>query len=124
MMKTYLYTDNCDLSQSGSQRLDLNFRAINYSADLYINGHYKALPKGMFRRHSIDVTDFVRPDGPNLLAILVHPPDHPGKIPPENYQGGDHEVHVYFHTISLCFLTICSSSLLNVHEVGLMAVIF
>lgn len=78
--------------QSESQHLDLNFRAINYSADVYINGHKKVLPKGMFRRHSLDVSEVLHPDGTNLLAVLVHPPDHPGRIPIEGGQGGDHEV--------------------------------
>jgi hypothetical protein len=80
------------LLQSGNQHLDLNFRGINYSAELYLNGHQKVLPKGMFRRHSLDVTDILHPDGQNLLAVLVHPPDHPGRIPSEGGQGGDHEV--------------------------------
>lgn len=78
--------------QSESQHLDLNFRAINYSADVYINGHKSVLPKGMFRRHSLDVSEVLHPDGTNLLAVLVHPPDHPGRIPIEGGQGGDHEV--------------------------------
>ncbi|PON76406.1 Mannosylglycoprotein endo-beta-mannosidase [Parasponia andersonii] len=77
---------------SGSQHLDLNFRAVNYSAEVYINGHKKVLPKGMFRRHSLDVTDIVHPEGQNLLAVLVHPPDHPGSIPSQGGQGGDHEI--------------------------------
>lgn len=72
--------------------MDLNFRGINYSAEVYLNGHEKVLPKGMFRRHSLDVTDILHPDGQNLLAVLVHPPDHPGRIPPKGGQGGDHEV--------------------------------
>ncbi|XP_031270159.1 mannosylglycoprotein endo-beta-mannosidase-like [Pistacia vera] len=76
----------------GEQQLDLNFRAINYSGELYLNGHKKVLPKGMFRRHSLDVTDILHPDGQNLLAVLIHPPDHPGRIPPEGGQGGDHEI--------------------------------
>lgn len=72
--------------------MDLNFRGINYSAEVYLNGHQRVLPKGMFRRHSLDVTDILHPNGQNLLAVLVHPPDHPGTIPPEGGQGGDHEV--------------------------------
>ena len=80
------------LLQSTNQRCDLNFRGVNYSADVYLNGHKMALPKGMFRRHSLDVTDILHTDGGNLLAVIVHPPDHPGKIPPEGGQGGDHEV--------------------------------
>ncbi|WCJ43147.1 Mannosylglycoprotein endo-beta-mannosidase [Euphorbia peplus] len=77
---------------SGNQHLELNFRAINYSAEVYINGHKKVLPKGMFRRHSLDVTDILNPEGQNLLAVLVHPPDNPGTIPAEGGQGGDHEI--------------------------------
>ena len=78
--------------QSSHQHCDLNFRGINYSADVYLNGHKIALPKGMFRRHTLDVTNILHHDGTNLLAVLVHPPDHPGRIPPEGGQGGDHEV--------------------------------
>ncbi|KAL8088663.1 hypothetical protein AgCh_038441 [Apium graveolens] len=75
-----------------NQHVDLNFRAINYSGEVYLNGHRRVLPKGMFRRHSLDVTDILHPDGQNLLAVIVYPPDHPGKIPPEGGQGGDHEI--------------------------------
>ncbi|KAK2419127.1 mannosylglycoprotein endo-beta-mannosidase [Trifolium repens] len=86
----FFTTFQCNLSTN--QHCDLNFRGINYSADVYLNGHKTVLPKGMFRRHSIDVTDILHPDGNNLLAVLVHPPDHPGRIPPEGGQGGDHEI--------------------------------
>ena len=72
--------------------MTLNFRGINYSAEMYLNGHKEVLPKGMFRRHNIDITDILHPDRNNLLAVLVHPPDHPGRIPPQGGQGGDHEV--------------------------------
>lgn len=70
----------------------LNFRGINYSADVYLNGHQKVLPKGMFRRHSLDVTDMLHSAGDNFLAVLVYPPDHPGRIPNEGGQGGDHDI--------------------------------
>ncbi|EOY11333.1 Mannosylglycoprotein endo-beta-mannosidase isoform 3 [Theobroma cacao] len=46
----------------------------------------------MFQRHSLEVTDILNPEGTNLLAVLVYPPDHPGSIPPEGGQGGDHEI--------------------------------
>ncbi|CDP15511.1 unnamed protein product [Coffea canephora] len=86
----FFTTFECNLLNN--QHIDLNFRAINYSAEVYLNGHKKILPKGMFRRHSIDVTSILLHDRPNLLAVLVHPPDHPGRIPPEGGQGGDHEI--------------------------------
>ncbi|CAN7134543.1 unnamed protein product [Brassica rapa subsp. narinosa] len=75
-----------------NQYVHLNFRAINYSAEVYVNGHKTALPKGMFRRHTLDVTDILHPESENLLAVIVHPPDHPGTIPPQGGQGGDHEI--------------------------------
>lgn len=80
--------------QSSDQHVDLNFGGINYSAEVYLNGHQIILPKGMFRRHSVDVTDILLPEGQNMLAVLVYPPDHPGKIPPQGGQGGDHEVTI------------------------------
>ncbi|MED6218647.1 hypothetical protein PIB30_028488 [Stylosanthes scabra] len=86
----FFTTFNCKLSNN--QHCDLNFRGINYYADVFLNGHEITLPKGMFRRHAIDVTDILHPDGTNLLAVLVHPPDHPGRIPPQGGQGGDHEI--------------------------------
>ncbi|KAJ0977496.1 hypothetical protein J5N97_012970 [Dioscorea zingiberensis] len=89
---TFWFFTTFDCQMSGNQHVNLNFRAINYSAELYLNGHKEILPKGMFRRHSLDITDILHPDGKNLLAVLVHPPDHPGSIPPEGGQGGDHEI--------------------------------
>ncbi|XVE89687.1 hypothetical protein DITRI_Ditri20bG0015900 [Diplodiscus trichospermus] len=89
---TFWFFTKFQCKLSGTQHLDLHFRAINYSAEVYLNGHKKVLPKGMFQRHSLEVTDVLSPDGANLLAVLVHPPDHPGSIPPQGGQGGDHEI--------------------------------
>ncbi|XP_020578190.1 mannosylglycoprotein endo-beta-mannosidase-like [Phalaenopsis equestris] len=75
-----------------NQHAALNFRGINYSGKAYLNGHERILPKGMFRRHSLDITDILNPDGKNLLAVIIYPPDHPGAIPPQGGQGGDHEI--------------------------------
>ncbi|XP_010938515.1 mannosylglycoprotein endo-beta-mannosidase isoform X1 [Elaeis guineensis] len=89
---TFWFFTTFECAMTGNQHVNLNFRAINYSAEVYLNGHKEILPKGMFRRHSLDVTDILHPDGKNLLAVLVYPPDHPGSIPPDGGQGGDHEI--------------------------------
>lgn len=67
-----------------------------------MNGHKKLLSKGMFLRHTIDITDWVISEGENLLAVLVHPPDHPGRIPIEGGQGGDHDVSLKNNQIISC----------------------
>ena len=36
------------------------FRGINYSVEVYLTGHKKVVLKGMFWRHSLNVTDIVR----------------------------------------------------------------
>lgn len=89
---TFWFFTSFECKLSGNQHVALNFRAINYSGEVYLNGHKEILPKGMFRRHSLDVTDILHPDGKNMLAVLIYPPDHPGSIPPEGGQGGDHEI--------------------------------
>ncbi|KAJ3676287.1 hypothetical protein LUZ60_003699 [Juncus effusus] len=89
---TFWFFTTFTCTPSGNQHVDLNFRAINYSAEVYLNGHKEILPKGMFRRHTLDITDILNPSGNNLLAVLVHPPDHPGKIPAQGGQGGDHQI--------------------------------
>ncbi|XP_057515834.1 mannosylglycoprotein endo-beta-mannosidase isoform X1 [Amaranthus tricolor] len=89
---TFCFFTKFECKLAVNQHVDLNFRAINYSAEVYLNGHKRVLGKGMFRRHSLDVTDILSPVGQNLLAVIVHPPDHPGRIPPTGGQGGDHEI--------------------------------
>lgn len=80
----------------------LLFRGINYQAEVFVNGHKKLLSKGMFLRHTLDITDWVNPNGHNFLAVVVYPPDHPGKIPLEGGQGGDHDVRFLTLDLSKC----------------------
>jgi hypothetical protein len=67
----------------------LSFRGINYSCEIYLNGHkVNAQPyKGMFLRKSFNITSLLARDGNNRLAVLVLPGDHPGN--PNGGQGGD-----------------------------------
>jgi len=68
----------------------LEFDGINYSFDLFLNGSPVPVDsnRGMFLQHRIDLGQRIC-DGPNILAVLVHPPDHFGQIEGGG-QGGDH----------------------------------
>jgi len=67
----------------------LDFRGVNYSCDIFLNGHKlnKDIQKGMFLRYSYNITSFLAKTGNNRLAVLVHPPDVLGN--PNGGQGGD-----------------------------------
>ncbi|MBS3770080.1 MAG: beta-glycosidase [Bacteroidales bacterium] len=67
----------------------LNLRGINYSTKIYLNGHKVNCDsiKGMFLRHRLNITDLAKRGEKNRLAILVHPPNPPGKA--NGGQGGD-----------------------------------
>lgn len=89
---TFWFFTKFNLALGEHSRCWLQFRGINYQGQVFLNGHQKLLSKGMFLRHILDVTDWINPNGPNYLAVLVHPPDHPGRIPPQGGQGGDHQI--------------------------------
>jgi hypothetical protein len=63
------------------RRVWLHFDAINYRAEVWLNGVRVADPQrmaGMFQRFEFDVTDRIKP-GANGLAVKIFPVDHPGK---------------------------------------------
>ena len=62
------------------QRVWLALHALNYRADVWVNGVRIADREqiaGMFQRFRLDLTEHAR-EGANALAILIHPVDHPG----------------------------------------------
>jgi len=70
----------------------LNFRGINYKADIFLNGK-RVNPdthEGMFLRKSYRITPYLKESGTNLLAVIVFPPDYPGN--PNGGQGGDGQI--------------------------------
>jgi hypothetical protein len=72
------------------QQVWLNFRGINYKADVFLNGKRlnTSTHEGMFLRERYDITDYLKGDTEtNLLAVIVYPPDEPGN--PNGGQGGD-----------------------------------
>jgi len=77
---------------AAGEYLWLNFRGINYRAEVFLNGKRISTTthEGMFLRRSYDITRWVKPDGgENTLAVLVYPPDYPGR---EGGQAGDGEI--------------------------------
>jgi exo-1,4-beta-D-glucosaminidase len=62
-------------------RQRLVFDAINYRADVWLNGRLiadHAAVVGGLRRFTFDVTGALRPGQGNALAVCVYPPDHCG----------------------------------------------
>lgn len=70
----------------------LNFRGINYKAELFLNGKRlnNTTHEGMFLRKSFNITEHLQKKGRNVLAVLVYPPTYPGD--PNGGQGGDGQI--------------------------------
>ena len=70
----------------------LNFRGINYKAEIFLNGKRinNTTHEGMFLRKSFNITDYIKDNGDNVLAVIVYPPDHPGNA--NGGQGGDAQI--------------------------------
>ena len=61
----------------------LHFGGINYSAQIWVNGHEAGTMRGAFIRGDFDITEFVTPGRSAVLAVLVSPQPHPG-VPHEH----------------------------------------
>ncbi|RYE08009.1 MAG: glycosyl hydrolase, partial [Sphingobacteriaceae bacterium] len=90
---TYWFVKDFEETASvNGRQVYLNFRGINYSAEIYLNGK-KVNPKthvGMFLRENYNVTSLLNKNGKNRLAVLVYPPDPVGN--PNGGQGGDGQI--------------------------------
>lgn len=71
------------------EKVWLNFRGINYKAEIFLNGKRvnNTTHEGMFLRKSFEITPWIHFDKPNVLAVVVYPPTHPGN--PNGGQSGD-----------------------------------
>src|SRR5208283_3491512 len=79
----YWYRKQFDVSADWKGRhLTLTFEGINYRAAVWLNGKSLGTIKGAFIRGIFAVGDIVRFDQPNVIAVRVSPPPHPG-IPHE-----------------------------------------
>ncbi|MBS7564865.1 glycosyl hydrolase [Mucilaginibacter sp. Bleaf8] len=87
---TYWFVDDFKSPQAGNDgQVYLNFRGVNYSCNIYLNGHKlnAQTHQGMFLRQSYNITSLLNKNGNNRLAVIVYPPDPVGN--PNGGQGGD-----------------------------------
>ncbi|UEG52123.1 glycoside hydrolase family 2 [Mucilaginibacter daejeonensis] len=89
-------------STLSGKRTWLKFHGINYSCQIWLNGHKLGNMEGMFNAQSFDITNIVNRKGANVLAVDMLPVDHPGTSERknndrvgavgENRNGGDGEI--------------------------------
>ena len=68
----------------------LNFSAINWKADVFLNGHPVGQMKGAFQRARFNISAQTVP-GENILAVKIYPLEVPG-MPKESGCGGDRQI--------------------------------
>jgi len=64
------------------RKLWLDFKGINYYAEIWLNGKYLGHITGAFIRGEFDVSAAINRSGTNALAVMIAPPPDPG-IPSE-----------------------------------------
>jgi mannosylglycoprotein endo-beta-mannosidase len=84
------------------KRIWLKFHGINYQCNIWVNGKKIGKMAGMFNTENYDITDLVKRNGQNVLAVNVLPVQFPGSYrrqsanrpgaAGENHNGGDGEI--------------------------------
>jgi mannosylglycoprotein endo-beta-mannosidase len=69
--------------QTSTRHTWIHFAGINYSAEIWVNGHKAGSMRGAFIRGDFDISDFVKPSHAVVVAVLVAPQPHPG-VPHEH----------------------------------------
>ena len=65
-------------SQNNGRKIRLCFGAVNYRADVYLNGMHLGRHDGGYTPFSFDITSHVRYDGDNILVVRVVDPPNDG----------------------------------------------
>lgn len=65
-----------------NDNINLLFNGINYAAEIYLNGKKVGTMKGAFKRGEFNITNLLKKNGENVLAIKILPPPNAG-IPHE-----------------------------------------
>ena len=79
------------------KRLFLHFAAVDYYADVWLNGIFLGSHEGMFNPFEFDVTDIVKTGSANILAVRVSAPranaEYKLAVPSENPLSADYLRH-------------------------------
>jgi hypothetical protein len=70
------------------RQLALEFKGVNYAAEIWVNGTHVGDMKGAFIRGRFDVTRLLVPGRANAIAIKVSPPPHVGLPHEESLTSG------------------------------------
>jgi mannosylglycoprotein endo-beta-mannosidase len=101
---TYWFRTEFDLQEEAykGKRTWLQMDGINYRAEVWLNGRMIGNIAGMYFQDQIDITDYIRFDKKNVLAVKTYPLDFPGTIRPKGQKsfgaknefknGGDGEI--------------------------------
>ena len=89
---TYWFVNDFQKKAENGEQVWLHFRGVNYSCDVFLNGTKvnKETHRGMFLRQTYNITNLLKKDGQNRLAVIVYPVDPVGN--PNGGQGGDGEI--------------------------------
>ncbi len=61
------------------QQTWIRFDGINYTAEIWVNGHQAGRMQGAFSRGTFNITPFVKPGQKVAIAVKVDPQPHPGE---------------------------------------------
>src|ERR1700712_4603172 len=80
--KPYWYRTTFKVSAADKGRnFQLIFKGINYRAAVWLNGHQiadSAKMAGMFAEYNLQVSQYIKTDEENVLAVKIYPLDFPG----------------------------------------------
>jgi mannosylglycoprotein endo-beta-mannosidase len=81
---TYFYRTTLRIPSSYKGRVAwLHFAGINYSSEIWVNGHSVGTMRGAFIRGDFKITPWIKPGATATLLVVVKPQPHPG-IPHEH----------------------------------------
>lgn len=71
------------------RKIFLNFKGINWKAEVYVNGVYAGNIDGAFIRASFDITQLVSPGETAGLAVLIRKNGNPGEVTEQHLKDPD-----------------------------------